>query len=31
VSAFFDTSIVVYAQQAGVEADRARALINPSS
>jgi predicted nucleic acid-binding protein len=27
VSAFFDTSILVYAQQAGVKADRARALI----
>jgi predicted nucleic acid-binding protein len=27
VSAFFDTNILVYAQQAGVKADRARALI----
>lgn len=27
MSAFFDTNILVYAQQAGVKADRARALI----
>jgi predicted nucleic acid-binding protein len=27
VSVFFDTNILVYAQQAGVKADRARALI----
>jgi predicted nucleic acid-binding protein len=27
VSAFFDTNILVYAQQAGVKSDRARALI----
>ena len=27
MSAFFDTNVLVYAQQAGVKADRARALI----
>ena len=27
MSAFFDTNILIYAQQAGAKADRARALI----